>query len=165
MTTRLDLLAASFEERIRKMNLMYGLPFNLYPTHYPREPLVNRVRKFGVVLEKEVSEGRDIEELAEANAPEIDQLVAVADWLGDVVVYCYSESAKYGLPMASVLRIIMDSNDSKLGADGLPIIDPKTGKFEKGPNYWKPEPKIKALLLQCQEEGMLPNTTDHINKE
>ena len=39
----------------------------------------------------------------------------------------------------------MDSNESKLGADGNPIYD-GNGKFLKGPNYWKPEPKIKALL-------------------
>ena len=31
----------------------------------------------------------------------------------------------------------MDGNESKLDANG---------KFLKGPNYWKPDPKIKALL-------------------
>jgi len=40
----------------------------------------------------------------------------------------------------------MDSNESKLGADGRPIYD-ANGKFLKGPNYWRPEPRIKALLL------------------
>mgnify|MGYP003351314656 CR=1 FL=1 len=44
-----------------------------------------------------------------------------------------------------VLDIIMDSNESKLGADGKPIYD-ANGKFLKGPNYWKPEPKIKSML-------------------
>jgi hypothetical protein len=44
-----------------------------------------------------------------------------------------------------VLQIIMDSNASKLGADGKPIYD-ANGKFLKGPNYWKPEPKIRELL-------------------
>jgi len=44
-----------------------------------------------------------------------------------------------------VLDIIMDSNESKLGADGKPIYD-ANGKFLKGPNYWRPEPRIKALL-------------------
>lgn len=39
----------------------------------------------------------------------------------------------------------MDSNESKLGADGNPIYD-ANGKFLKGPNYWKPELRIKALL-------------------
>ena len=31
------------------------------------------------------------------------------------------------------------------GVDGKPIYD-TNGKFLKGPNYWKPEPRIKALL-------------------
>jgi hypothetical protein len=39
----------------------------------------------------------------------------------------------------------MDSNESKLDANGNPIYD-SNGKFLKGPNYWKPEPKIKTLL-------------------
>lgn len=38
----------------------------------------------------------------------------------------------------------MQSNFSKLGADGKPIYDER-GKVQKGQNYWKPEPKIKAL--------------------
>jgi predicted HAD superfamily Cof-like phosphohydrolase len=69
----------------------------------------------------------------------------MADLLGDVIVYCRSEALKYGLPLEDVLDIIMDSNESKLGADGKPIYD-ANGKFLKGPDYWKPEPKIKALL-------------------
>ena len=42
-------------------------------------------------------------------------------------------------------RDVMDSNESKLGADGRPIYD-ANGKFLKGPNYWRPEPGIKVLL-------------------
>jgi len=49
------------------------------------------------------------------------------------------------LPLEEVLDVIMDSNESKLGADGRPIYD-ANGKFLKGPAYWRPEPKIKALL-------------------
>ena len=69
----------------------------------------------------------------------------IADLLGDVIVYCRSEALKYGLPLEEVLDIIMDSNESKLGADGKPIYD-ANGKFLKGPNYWKPEAKIKSML-------------------
>ena len=70
---------------------------------------------------------------------------AIADVLGDIIVYCRSEALKYGIPLEEVLDIIMDSNESKLGADGKPIYD-ANGKFLKGPNYWKPEPKIKSML-------------------
>ena len=75
--------------------------------------------------------------------------IAIADLLGDVIVYCRSEALKYGIPLEEVLSIIMDSNESKLGADGKPIYD-ANGKFLKGPNYWKPEPKIKELLASAQ---------------
>jgi hypothetical protein len=39
----------------------------------------------------------------------------------------------------------MESNFSKLGADGNPIKDER-GYIVKGPNYFKPEPKIKEFL-------------------
>ncbi|MNL77051.1 hypothetical protein D3C87_2031310 [compost metagenome] len=66
-------------------------------------------------------------------------------------MYCRSEALKYGLPLEEVLDIIMDSNESKLGIDGKPIYD-ENGKFLKGPNYWKPEPKIEALLSGLDSE-------------
>jgi predicted HAD superfamily Cof-like phosphohydrolase len=95
----------------------------------------------------EVHEIDEIVALAQKGAAPADILVAVADLLGDVIVYCRSEALKYGLPLEAVLDVIMDSNESKLGADGKPIYD-ANGKFLKGPNYWKPEPRIKALLEQ-----------------
>jgi hypothetical protein len=52
----------------------------------------------------------------------------------------------------------MDRNERKLGANGKPIYDPN-GKFLKGPNYWKPNPKIKELLqaaIACPK--VLPRT-------
>ncbi len=93
----------------------------------------------------EVHEIDEIVASAERGAPPLDLAVAIADLLGDVIVYCRSEALKYGIPLEEVLSIIMDSNESKLGADGKPIYD-SNGKFLKGPNYWKPEPKIKELL-------------------
>ena len=82
---------------------------------------------------------------ARSLADAADIAVALADLLGDIMVYCRSEALKYGLPLEEVLDVIMDSNESKLGPDGNPIYD-ANGKFLKGPNYWKPEPRIKALL-------------------
>ena len=69
----------------------------------------------------------------------------LADWLGDIVVYCASEARRWGIPLNRVLNVIMESNFSKLDADGQPIYDER-GKVMKGPNYWKPEPKIKEVL-------------------
>jgi NTP pyrophosphatase (non-canonical NTP hydrolase) len=132
----------SFAQRIAAMNAMYKLPANDRPT-LPAD-VVDRLVKFKATLLDEVHEIDEIVALAK-NGAAIDIAVAVADLLGDIMVYCRSEGLKFGLPLEEVLDIIMDSNESKLGADGNPIYD-ANGKFLKGPNYWKPEPKIKALL-------------------
>jgi predicted HAD superfamily Cof-like phosphohydrolase len=102
---------------------------------------------FKPILADELSEVDDI--ITHAGKDEIDDLVALSDWLGDIIVYCTSEAMRYGIPIGDVLEVIMESNFSKLGADGLPII--RDSKVQKGPNYWKPEPKIREVLLSYRE--------------
>jgi predicted HAD superfamily Cof-like phosphohydrolase len=133
----------SFEQRIAAMNAMYKLPASERPA-LPAN-IVDRLIKFKTILLEEVHEIDEIVKLAQNGNSPADVAVAIADVLGDITVYCRSEALKYGLPLEAVLDIIMDSNESKLDADGNPIYD-ANGKFLKGPNYWKPEPKIKALL-------------------
>lgn len=132
-----------FHERIAAMNAMYKLPAHAQPTVTP--DVAERLVKFKATLMDEVHEIDEIVEDARKGADPMTLAVAIADLLGDVIVYCRSEALKYGLPLEAVLDIIMDSNESKLGADGKPIYD-GNGKFLKGPNYWKPEPKIRELL-------------------
>ena len=133
----------SFAIRIATMNAMYKLPTHPTPT-LPAIP-ADRLRKFKATLLDEVNEIDTIIVDCENQSDSIDVLVAIADLLGDLIVYCRSEALKFGIPLEDVLSVIMDSNESKLGLDGKPIYD-GNGKFLKGPNYWKPEPKIKALL-------------------
>lgn len=132
----------NFNDRIKIMNEMYRLPINESPTLL--SGAVDRLTKFKKILMDEASEIDDILPIVEQKL-DIDALVAIADVLGDIVVYCRSEAMKYGIPLEAVLDIIMDSNESKLDANGNPIYD-ENGKFLKGPNYWKPEPMIKVLL-------------------
>ena len=136
-------MTKSFHERIAAMNAMYKLPANAKPD-IPAE-VADRLVKFKATLMDEVHEIDEIVELARGGADKMAIAVAIADLLGDIMVYCRSEALKYGLPLEAVLDVIMDSNESKLGADGKPIYD-ANGKFLKGPNYWKPEPKLQALL-------------------
>ena len=133
----------SFAERIAAMNAMYKLPAHDAPS-LPAN-VADRLVKFKATLLDEVHEIDEIVQLANKGGSAAEVAVAIADVLGDIMVYCRSEALKYGLPLEEVLDIIMDSNESKLGADGKPIYD-ANGKFLKGPNYWKPEPRIKALL-------------------
>ncbi len=124
-----------FAERIAAMNAMYKLPANDQPTLPADTP--ERLAKFKATLMDEVHEIDEIVALANNGGSAAEVAVAIADVLGDIIVYCRSEALKYGLPLEEVLDVIMDSNESKLGADG---------KFLKGPNYWKPEPRLKTLL-------------------
>ncbi len=144
-------MTKSFAQRISAMNAMYKLPANGRPT-LPAD-VAERLVKFKATLMDEVHEIDEIVKLSRGGADPVDVAVAIADLLGDIVVYCRSEALKYGLPLEDVLEVIMDSNESKLGADGKPIYD-ANGKFLKGPNYWKPEPRIKALLAaRMKAEG------------
>ena len=133
----------AFHERIALMNAMYKLPANDRPT-LPAN-VADRLVKFKATLLDEVHEIDEISAMVARGSDPAEVLVAMAGLLGDVMVYCRSEALKYGLPLEEALDVIMDSNESKLGAHGKPIYD-ANGKFLKGPNYWKPEPRIKELL-------------------
>jgi predicted HAD superfamily Cof-like phosphohydrolase len=137
---------SSFSEDIKKFNGIYKLPVNSTPSIEVGVPVVERLRAFKNILSEELNEIDEIIDAAEQQVPTPDLLTMLADLLGDIQVYCASEMAKFGLPQDEILAIIMQSNFSKLGADGKPIYDER-GKVQKGPNYWKPEPAIKALLL------------------
>lgn len=157
----------SLESKMLYMNSIYQLPISQVPSLVPaiqwqlKQPmkaeqiedslLVRRLKAFKKILLDEVSEVDEIIDKVNADAGQIDILTDLADWLGDLQVYCHSEMIRLGIPYKETMNIIMDSNFSKLDADGKPII--KDGKFEKGPFYWKPEPQIKQMLLDKIEEA------------
>lgn len=113
---------------------------------------IERVKNFRNILAEEMKELDDI--IAKMEAPvgcetygdRVDFLTDFADFCGDVQVYCASELKRFGVLNSPILDIIMKSNFSKLGADGLPIYDDR-GKVMKGPDYWKPEPLIHQYLI------------------
>lgn len=143
---------SKFSEDIVKLNDMYKLPISAIPTLNVGVPTLARLEAFRDILTEEINEIIPIIEAVEDGAAPIDVLTALADLLGDIQVFCASEMLKFGLPQDLVLGAIMQSNFSKLGADGKPIYDER-GKFLKGPNYWKPEPMIKSIL----ERAILDN--------
>lgn len=132
---------------IERFNKMYNMPEYNYPT---LDSL--RLHNFEKILRDEVKEIDDVYDALQAGQPDIDVLTAQADLYGDIIVYCTSELRRIGIDPAAILQIIMDSNFSKMGEDGKPIYDER-GKLLKGPNYWKPEPKIKEYLTQVIENN------------
>jgi predicted HAD superfamily Cof-like phosphohydrolase len=144
-------MMSDFSKDISKFNGIYKLPVNTQPTLEVGVPAAERMAAFKDILMEEVHEMDEIIEAQKSGADPVQVLTMLADLLGDIQVYCASEMAKFGLPLDQVLSIIMQSNFSKLGADGLPIYDER-GKVMKGPNYWKPEPKIEALLADLMQK-------------
>jgi len=156
MTERIRCLS-ELPSRIRAMNTMYELPVNEVPNldNYT----ASRLTGFLKILGEEIEEGEEIRDQMgyDPTMSDLDHLVNLSDWFADLIVYIYSEATRCGIPLSEVLHIVMDSNESKLGEDGKPIKDER-GKFLKGPNYWKPESRIKELLLS--KLGMERNQAD-----
>lgn len=162
-----------FEYRCMAMNLRYELPVAEHPTVLALgESVVSRLVKFKSILGKELAEVDEIiakataletntgyysgpEDKAGHKVDELEVLTDIADLMVDLQVYCVSEMLKYGIPLVSIQNIVMDSNDSKLDANGQPIKD-EEGKFQKGPNYWKPEPIIRRILKERRVLAGIP---------
>ncbi|WP_350287310.1 nucleoside triphosphate pyrophosphohydrolase family protein [uncultured Croceitalea sp.] len=78
-------------------------------------------------------------------AAEDDDLVEVADALGDMLYILCGTILEHGMQykIEEVFEEIQRSNMSKLGANGKPIYR-EDGKVLKGPNYFKPD--IEGIL-------------------
>ncbi|MBU0760754.1 MAG: pyrophosphatase [Nanoarchaeota archaeon] len=118
---------------------------------------VERLENFKNILQEEVNEVDEIikkykEKSSGSEQDQIEILTDLSDWLGDMVVYIASECARHGIDLNKTLEVIMQSNFSKLGEDGKPIYDERN-KVMKGPNYWKPEPKISELLKETLNQN------------
>lgn len=133
-----------FHASVVKMNKTYDLPVNESPKLLVNQAI--RTQQFMDILRKELAEGDDI-------LTKLHTLTALADWYGDIIVYVTSEAIRNGIPIMEVLKLIMDSNQTKLGEDGKPIKD-ENDKFLKGPFFVPPEPAIKELLsIQLDSKG------------
>jgi predicted HAD superfamily Cof-like phosphohydrolase len=85
-------------------------------------------------------------------AEEDNDLVEVADALGDMLYIIYGTAVSYGLPINDIFDEIHNSNLSKLDENGNPIRR-EDGKILKGPNYFKPD--ISSIINQNRKEGDL----------
>ena len=84
------------------------------------------------------------EELDELDTALVSEdLVAVADALGDLAYVVYGAAVSYGINLDAVIREIHRSNMTKLMPDGT-VTRREDGKVLKGPNF--EEPQIAALL-------------------
>lgn len=133
---------------ILNMNKTYTIPHS----SHPEIPDPARIAKFKQILLEEINELDEIITPNENPESTILYLIKLSDLLADIIVYCTSEARRHGLPLGHVLYAVMESNFSKLDSNGKPIIDPKTQKFLKGPNYKPPEERIRQIILQAIKE-------------
>ena len=83
-------------------------------------------------------EFREFEKAAQFE-PDVDTLKE----LTDLVYVCMQYAANMGWDLDEALRLVHESNMSKLGTDGKPLRR-ADGKVLKGPNYKKPD--LSALV-------------------
>ena len=158
-----------FDLDINQMNRMMKVPMPDNVTC----PTLERLKQLKVILQKELNELDEIIEKADllesgsfppekTTEVQLEIIVMTLDLCGDLSVFCASESQRIGIPLGSIQMIIMNSNFTKLGEDGEPIwID---GKFQKGPNFKKPEPAITEFVKVFHQnretinEGIRNNT-------
>lgn len=150
-----------FQSQIRSFNKMYKLDCEDSPRlPHGYQNAARRISDFMNILREEIEEGTAIVDNLQSVAPIQEVLAQIADWLGDIQVYCASEMRKFGLDNDATLGIIMASNFSKLDEDGNPIYDSR-GKVLKGTNFFPPEPKLRELIhyqqLEAIKEQVDPN--------
>ena len=135
-----------FQSQIRSFNKMYKLDCEQSPRlPHGYQNAAKRISDFMSILQEEIEEGTAIVDQLQSVAPIQEVLAKIADWLGDIQIYCASEMRKFGLDNDACLATIMLSNFSKLDEDGNPIYDSR-GKVLKGANYWPPEPLLREQI-------------------
>jgi hypothetical protein len=104
-----------------------------------------RIAKFEAALAEEVKELSLCLKVEDGEAVAID-FVQFADTLSDILVYVLSESVKWGIPILSVTRAVIASQETKL-VDGEPVMSPCGNKWGKGPKFTPPDDDIETLLV------------------
>lgn len=118
-------------EAVRQFHDAFALP----SSERPRLPGPERRQLRADLLAEEYREY--------CRAEDADDLVAIADALGDMAYIIAGTALEYGIPLAAVFEVIHGSNMAKLGPDGQPIRR-ADGKVLK-PAGWQP-PDIAAVL-------------------
>lgn len=103
---------------VKKFHIILGLPIGEQPKNISRHAFARRTR----LINEELSEY--------CKAVSEDDIVEIADALGDLLYVVFGAAIEHGLPMDKIFEQIQQSNTSK--KDGH--FD-KTGKWIKPDNY------------------------------
>ena len=122
-----ELATEAPQDMVWDFHRAFGLPARTRPTAVRDRDLAElRVR-----LQRE-----ETEELAEALG--VQDLVAIADALADILYVAYGTAVTYGIDLDAVVAEVHRSNMSKLGPDGQPMLR-SDGKVLKPSTYRPPD--------------------------
>lgn len=128
----------TISQQVREFHKTYSQPIRTIPTiNVPERKL-----RLDLILE-EVKELQD--------ALEADDIVEVADALGDIAYVVFGAALTFGIPLDEIIDEIHRSNMSKLGADGKPIYRESDRKVLKGESYFAPTPGIERILAEATD--------------
>ena len=95
------------------------------------------------LIEEECGELFDAADVIQQDVENVGKRENLLKELSDLVFVCYQFAAAFNLDLDKAMRLVFESNMSKLDSDGNPIYR-EDGKVMKGPNYFKPD--IKSIL-------------------
>ena len=125
--------AVSPQFMVRVFHETYGQPIAEKPAALRYDRLQLRLDLIDEEF-RELVEASGIEGMSSTQ----QNLVEMADALGDIVYVCFGMALEMGVNLTAVLQEIHASNLTKLDESGQPIYR-EDGKVLKGPNYIKPQ--------------------------
>lgn len=132
------------QEKVREFHAVFG---GLGP-RYPQHPLPSIALLRARLVNEEAKE---FEQAIKAG-----DIVNAAKELADLLYVVYGAADAYGIELDTVFDLVHESNMSKLGADGKPVVR-EDGKVLKGPNFKPAEPEVAGeLVRQTQVVAGLP---------
>lgn len=128
---------SKMQQQVLEFHKTYGLPASSEPTLIP----FNRYDLRRKLMQEE------LDEYVEACGS--NDLIEVADAIGDLLYFVFGTAIEHGINMQPVVDEIQRSNMSKLGLDGKPIYR-EDGKVLKGPNFFKP--RITTSMMRYKDD-------------
>jgi len=112
------------------------------------QPILDNISHYGFIkkqlwdmqvglINEESCEFLEAAEECYADPENIDRRTDLAKELSDLVFVCYQFAAAFNIDLDKAMRLVFESNMSKLDEQGQPIFR-SDGKVLKGPNYKPP---------------------------
>lgn len=125
----------AYEEKVRDFHTAMGLavdaPFSAELLAFRDRLLVEELAE----LQAEIARG--IDEITQTGAVTHETRANLMKEMADVQYVLSGMAVTFGLPIDEVFSRVHESNLSKFGADGKPVLR-EDGKIMKGPNYHPP---------------------------